>query len=343
MQLEERSFGKTNDGSPVRLITARGSGGLEISVATYGATLVSVKFPDKNGNISELTLGFDAIEPYLQKHPFFGATVGRYANRIGNASFTLNGCEYKLAKNDGENHLHGGMIGFNRVMWGYAVTADGGEARIRFTYVSPDGDEGYPGELAVAVTYVVNDDNRLRFEYEATPSASTPVNLTNHTYWNLESPGTDVRNHLLQIHAGSYLSTDENLIPDGKLIPVRDTPYDFREQTSLRTNFKAAGGYDNNFVLDGDAGALREVAVVHTPSNGRRMVVYTDQAAIQLYTANKLTEMFGHDGVAYHQYGAMCLETGGYNNAVNIEAFPSSVIEHGATYRHVTEHVFSLV
>ncbi len=237
MKLEEHKFGVTPDGATVRLIRAQGAGGLDVTVITYGATLVSVRFPDRNGVSGELTLGFDTLAGYLADHPYYGATVGRYANRIANACFELSGRRYRLTRNSGAHHLHGGAVGFNRVMWEASVAADGRTADISLHHVSPDGHEGYPGKLDVTVTFTVTDDNVLRFTYRALTDAATPINLTNHAYWNLDRPGADVRDHLLTLHADSYLWVDDELLPDGRILPVEETPYDFRSPKHIADDF----------------------------------------------------------------------------------------------------------
>lgn len=343
MRLEEYAFGSLDDGSKVRLISARSAGGLTVGVSDYGATLVSVRFPDADGVEGELTLGFDTLDGYLGSHPYFGATIGRYANRIEHGAFELDGTRYRLTKNDGDHHLHGGEVGFNRILWRASVSATPDEAQLVFRHESPAGHEGYPGNLDVTVTYIVSDDNRMRITYEATTDQATPVNLTNHAYWNLEAPGTDVRDHLLTLHADAYLAVDPDLIPTGEIVDVTGTPFDFTSEQPIGLDFAAAGGYDHNYIVNGTPGALREAARLVAPGSRRSMSVKTDQRAIQCYTSNMLERIIGRGGTAYDRFGAVCLETGGYDDAVNHPEFPSTTLRPGETYRHVTEYAFGVV
>ena len=341
MEWEKRRYGDTADGDEVWIFHFSNNRGTKFSAISYGATLVSVQTPDRQGVSGEITLGFDDLEGYLGPHPYFGSTAGRYANRIGGARFELDGTEYELAANDGPNHLHGGVVGFNRKIWNGESFVESGSAGIHFTLSSPDGDEGYPGYLQVSVTYCLNEDNELFINYRCESEKPTPVNLTNHTYWNLNAPGRDVRDHVLKLSSERRLSIDKSLIPNGDLVEIESTPYDFRKPKPLRDDFEEAGGYDDCFVVEGEPGVMRPAAEISDHTSGRTMVVETTQPAIQLYTSNMLTDTPGRGGIMFRQYGAFCLETGGYNNAVNIPQFPSTILRPGETYEHSTLHRFA--
>ena len=348
MKIETKSFGALPGGQNAQMFRAVGRGGLEVTASDYGATLVSVRFPDKDGITGEITLGFDGIDGYLGNHPYFGATVGRYANRISNASFVLDGKRYELPKNIGSHHLHGGVVGFNRVLWDgrfdviESVDSNDSKAIISFRYRSVDGEEGYPGTLDVTASYVVGDDNTLGILFDATSDAPTPINLTNHTYWNIDAPGRNVFDHILTLHSDARLFVDEDYMPDGRIIPVDNTPYDFRKPKTIGEDFEEAGGYDTNYIVRGGDGTLRETAVVESPRSGRTMSVATTQAAIQLYTTNMMDDIDGRDGTIFHRFGALCLESGCYNNAVNISTFPTSILRPGERYAHSTIHTFGV-
>ncbi len=340
MNIRKEAFGELSTGEKVTRFILGNDSGLTISAIDYGAILTSVVFPDRKGNPGEITLGCDSIDGYEGENPYFGATIGRYANRISGPGFSLGGKTYSLAGNDSGVHLHGGEAGFNRKMWRAEVEAETERGEIRFHRRSPDGEENYPGNLEVTVSFILTEDNTLSFEYSATTDKYTPVNLTNHTYWNLAGPGNDIYDHLLTLNADRYLEVDERLLPTGRLIAVDGTPFDFRQEKRVGKDFAEPGGYDHCFVLINGNGEMESAATVKDPSSGRCMSIDTNQPAIQFYTSNLLEDTTGRDGVTFKKHGAMCLETEAYINAVNIPAFPESVLKPGDVYQHTTRHKF---
>lgn len=342
MNYEEALFGKTKDGDDVRSITVSNHRGLSAKLISYGATLISVKMPDKHGTIGEITLGFDTLDGYLDRHPYFGSTVGRYANRISEAKFVLDGKEYSLYKNDGNNHLHGGLNGFDRRIWDIDVRSAQSEITVSFSRTSADGEEGYPGNVNVSVDFTLNEDNDLFFDYRGKSDKPTPLNLTNHTYWNLAGPGETVLEHMLNINARRYLSIDAELIPDGGVHDVSNTAFDFTAEKEIGRDIEQVNGYDHCFILD-EGNGLRSAARLHDPVSGRSMEVFTTLPAIQLYTANMLEDTVGRSNVIYRRHGAVCLETAAYNNAVNMPDFPPVILRPGTEYRETTKHHFESV
>lgn len=340
MNIKKERFGNLADGTEVTRFVLQNGQGLSIEAMDYGANLISVKVPDRDGSPGEVTLGFDDLPAYEGDHPYFGATIGRYANRIADAKFTLKGRTYELYANDGDAHLHGGKAGFDRRMWDAEVEADGARGAVKFHRVSADGEEGYPGALDTTVAFVLTEENELYFEYAAETNAATPVNLTNHTYWNLAGPGSPVYDHFLTIESNQYLAVDDKLLPNGELLQCSGTAFDFSSGKPIGKDIDAAGGYDHCYVLSGDSGALRKAAEVKEPGSGRCMSIETTQPAVQFYTSNMLEDTGGRGGMVYRRHGALCLETGCYNNAVNIPDFPSSVLMPGDSYRHTTRHRF---
>ncbi len=344
------AFGKTKDGTPVDIYTLTNRHGMTAKVMTYGATLTELIVPDRAGRPADVVLGFDRIEPYLAGTPYFGATVGRVANRIARGTFTLNGKTYHLATNNGPHHLHGGNVGFDKVVWqAEVIPANDGQA-VKFTHRSPDGDEGYPGTLDVTVTYTLTDGNELRLDYTATTDKPTPLNLTNHTYFNLAGEGNGlILDHVMMIAADSFTPTDDLLIPTGQILPVKGTMMDFTSPTPLGARIDKVpsappGGYDHNFVLrPAPAGQpLRLAARVVEPRSGRTMEVRTTEPAIQLYTGNFLDGTIkNRNGVPYLKHSAFCLETQHYPDSVNHPNFPSTILEPGTLYRSTTVYAFS--
>ena len=341
----QQQFGKTGDGTETTLFTCTNGHGARMQVTDYGARLVALDVPDKNGKLANVTLGFDSAEKYAAHSAFFGCTTGRFANRIAKGRFTLEGKEYKLATNNGANHLHGGTKGFDRYVWkGEAVeTKDGVGAR--FTFRSKDGDEGYPGALDVAVMFLLTDKNEVRIDYVATTDKPTVLNLTNHAYWNLAGAGSgDVLRQKIFIDADNYLPVDDGLIPTGKLAPVKGTAMDFTEPKEIGSRIaetkKGAppGGYDHCYVLRGQKGELALAARVEDPQSGRIMEVYTTEPAMQFYTANFLDGDEKNGG--HKQHGAFCLETQHYPDSPNQPAFPSTVLRPGQTYKQTTVYKF---
>lgn len=338
-------FGKTHDGDEVQGHLLENSSGLSLRLINYGAIVQSVRFAGRDGDPEEITLGFDRLDDYLHEHPYFGATIGRYGNRIAGGEFSLLGEDYKLAVNNGPNHLHGGLRGLDKVLWASEESRAPEAAGVRFNYSSPDGEEGYPGRLDVWVTYTLDEENRIIIEYEARTSAATPVNLTNHTYWNLSGAGSgDILGHELTLVSDSYLPVDENLIPTGDLAGVEGSPMDFRSPMPVGGRIKEVqGGYDHCYVLgDSPSQEPRPAAILRDPVSGRCMRVSTTEPGIQLYTGNFLDGIKGAGGEVFERHGAICLEAQHFPDSPNQPGFPSTILSPGDTYRQVTVHEFSV-
>ncbi len=338
-------FGKTPDGQEISVWTIRNKNDCVAKVTDYGAILTELHVPDKNGKLGDIVLGFDNLKGYLDGSPYFGATVGRVANRIAKGKFKLKGKEYTLATNNGPNHLHGGKVGFDKVVWQAATSADG--KSVSFHYTSKDGEEGYPGALKVRVTYTLTDDNELKVDYEATADQATPVNLTHHSYFNLggAAAGT-ILDHELTLQADTYTPTDDTLIPTGEVKPVAGTPLDFTAPTAIGKRIDQLkgepGGYDHNFVLRGKMGELRSAAIVRDPKSGRMMEILTTEPGLQFYSGNFLDgKLKGKGGVTYVKHHGFCLEAQHYPDSVNQPHFPTVILEPGQTYKQTTVHKFS--
>lgn len=341
------------DGRPVKLYTLTNAHGMKATISDWGATLVSLEVPGRDGEMADVVLGFDRVEPYSGASPYMGSTVGRYANRIALGKFTLDGQEYTLAANNPPNHLHGGTVGFDKQLWeskpiGREVMPGGGAGvGVKFDYTSPDGEEGFPGTLTCSVTYTLTDDNELSFDYVATTDKPTIVNLTNHAYWNLagESSGKTVLDHELTIHATKYTPMDDTFIPTGELAPVDGTPVDFTTPHAIGERIAQIpgdpGGYDHNFAIDGAIKTLRPAAKVKDPKSGRVMEISTTEPGLQFYTGNFLDgTLTGKGGVSYQKNFALCLEAQTYPDTPNKPNFPSCVLRPGETYRQTTVHKF---
>jgi aldose 1-epimerase len=347
MSANEEPFGQTADGREVTLYTLTNTNGLRVRITNYGAILVSLEVPDRDGKLADITLGFDALDGYLAVHPYFGATVGRYANRIGKARFELDGVEYELAANDGENHLHGGIKGFDKVVWRPEnLWANDNEALVKMSYISEDDEEGYPGNLACAVTYTLTKDDELKINYEAETDKTTVVNLTNHSYFNLAGQGSgDILGHELTLNADKYTPVDEGLIPTGEIRSVKDSPMDFTLPMSIGSRIKQVGdGYDHNYVLNSgpDLSGLALAARAYEPTSGRVMEIFTTEPGVQLYTGNFLDgSLTGKAGKVYKKHYAFCLETQHFPDSPNKPEFPSVVLQPGQKYTSVTVHKFS--
>jgi aldose 1-epimerase len=349
-RMEKSSYGRTAEGDAVELFTLRNAKGMVVRIATYGATVVSLEVPDRNGRHADVVLGFDTLAGYLGEHPHFGGVVGRYANRIAGGRFTLDGVAYVLAKNNGENHLHGGIRGFDRkVFKGSDASSSAGPA-VALAYLSKDGEEGYPGNLSVTVTYTLTDANELRIHYEATTDKKTVVNLSNHSYFDLAGQGAgDILGHRLVLDASKFTPVDQGLIPTGEPRPVEGTPFDFRKATAIGARIDAPDpqivlgkGYDHNFVVDGPAGRQRRAARVVEPRSGRVMEVFTTEPGVQFYTGNFLDgSVKGKGGKAYGRREGFCLETQHFPDSPNHPSFPSTVLEPGGRYDTTTVFRFS--
>lgn len=336
------SYGTLPDGRETGLFTLTNSHGLRAKVTDFGAILVSVETPDREGNIAPVTLGFDTLDGWMKDDCYLGATVGRFGNRIRDGKFTLEGKHYTLATNNTPGgipcHLHGGNVGFNKRLWDAQPSADGHS--VTFTYHSPDGEEGYPGNLTARVTYTLTEDNELIWEAEATSDAATPLNMVHHTYWNLGGDlSTPITDHLLVLDADTFLPTDSGLIPTGDKAPVDHTPMDFKTPHMIGEHIGAdfeplhlAGGYDHCWVVNGESGTLRPAARLSHSGTGRVMEIFTDQPGIQFYAGNFLPN---------HRTG-LCLETQNFPDAPNQPTFPNSILRPGETYRHVMVHRFGV-
>lgn len=348
--MEKKPFGKTASGEEVDLYTLR-NGSAEVSITTWGAAVTSVRVPDRDGVLSDVVLGFDTLAPYLKEHPFFGVVVGRYANRIGQARFTLDHKEYTLVANNGKNQLHGGPEGFYRKVWkAEEIDAKEGPA-LKLTYVSPDGEQGYPGTLTASVVYTLTDDSALRMEYSATTDKLTVVNLTNHAYFNLAGQGEgEILAHELTVRAARYTPVDETSIPTGELRSVANTPFDFRKPTALGARIGAqepqliiGKGYDHNFVLDGAVTKKpRLVASMRDPKTGRVLEILTTEPGLQLYTGNFLDgKITGKAGKVYAYRTGFCLETQHYPDSPNHPSFPPVTLRPGKRYQSTTLYRFT--
>jgi len=346
MTLKQETFGKTPDGTPVLRYTLTNSRGMTVKVMEYGAILTEVWVPDDKGAITNVVLGFDNLDQYVKGHPFFGATTGRFANRIADGKFTLDGKEYTLAKNNGPNHLHGGLKGFDKKVWkSRPLPATDREVGVEFSYVSPDGEEGYPGTMTVIVTYTLTADNELRIDYQATTDKATVVNLTNHSYFNLAGGGS-ILDTLLMIDADRYTVPDATLIPTGELVPVKGTSLDFRVPKPIGRDIAAVmegtKGYDHNYVLNSGGGAPALCARATDPRSGRVMEVWTTEPGVQLYCGNHLNgSVKGVGGVSYPQHSGFCLETQHFPDSPNKPGFPSCVLRPGQTLKSTTAFKFS--
>jgi len=329
--------------------TLKNQSGMEVRVATYGARVTSIKVPDREGNFADVVLGYDAVESYqtAEKKPYFGVTVGRYGNRIAHGRFTIEGAAYQLECNNGPNHLHGGVVGFDKVEWKAEPIKNG----VRFSYLSKDGEEGYPGNLDVTVTYTLSDENGLRIDYYATTDQPTPINLTNHSYFNLAGEGApSVLDQILMINADAFVPIDPASIPLGPLAPVEDTPFDFREAKPIgrdidRKDEQLANGqgYDHNFVLNKDNQELSLAATLFDPASGRFMEVLTEEPGIQCYSGNFLNgTLVGKSGRAYARRSAICLETQHFPDSPNHPDFPNTILRSGEEYETQTIYRFSV-
>jgi aldose 1-epimerase len=339
---QKSSFGQLPDGTAVDLYTLTNAHGLVAKLSTYGAIITELHVPDRQGKLGDIVLGFDNLGQYLERHPYFGATVGRVANRIAKGAFVLDGKTYQLAINNGPNALHGGLKGFDKKVW-QAEPQPG--AAVAFTYTSPDGEEGYPGTLKVTVTMALTDADELSIDYRATTDQATPVNLTNHSYFNLAGAG-DVLAHELMLAADAYTPVDSALIPTGEIKPVQGTPLDFTSPAAIGARFSqiqtSPVGYDNNFVLRSGGKALALAGRVYEPKTGRVLEVSTTEPGIQLYTANFLDgSLKGKGGVVYGRHSAFCLEAQHFPDSVNQPKFPSVILRPGQTYRQTTTHRFT--
>ena len=350
VSVKEESFGEV-DGKGVSLFTISNQNGMEVKITNYGGIITALKVPDKTGKTEDVVLGYDNLEGYLDKTPYFGAIIGRYGNRIAGGRFELNNQTYVLAKNNNENHLHGGERGFDKVVWDAEIVKGEDNVQLVLKYLSPDGEEGYPGTLQAEVTYVIDGTNQVKIDYRATTDKATVVNLTNHSYFNLTgNPAKTILDHELMIKSEYFLAVDSTLIPTGDLVKVAGTPFDFSEFRRIgegideeHTQILRGGGYDHCFVFAEGSGELKNVASLYDPFSGRVMEVFTTEPGMQFYSGNFLDgSIKGKDGVAYNYRSALCLETQHYPDSPNQPAFPSVLLNPGEEYLSSTIYRFSL-
>lgn len=350
MKILKESFGEL-EGKKVDIYTLKNAGNIEVKITNYGGIVTSIKVPDKNGKFDDVVLGFNNLQDYLSSNTYFGAIVGRYANRIGNAKFSIDGQEYTLAKNNWMNCLHGGVKGFDKVLWEAEPVTGKGSQSLKLHYMSRDGEEGFPGNLDVTVTYTLTDDNSLKIDYLATTDKPTVVNLTNHTYWNLAGEGSgDILGHQLMLNSGAFTPVDRGSIPTGEIRSVEDTPMDFRKPAAVGERIgsdyeqlKFGNGYDHNWVINsGDDDKLIPAATVYEPVSGRYMEVYTTEPGVQFYSGNFLNNITGKSGRAYEPRSGLCLETQHYPDSPNKPEFPTVVLYPGETYSTTTVYKFSV-
>jgi aldose 1-epimerase len=344
--LKKQPFGKTPDGNDISLYTLTNKNGMEVAITNFGGIVVSIKVPDRSGNFADVVLGYDSLEGYLTNPSYFGAIIGRYANRIARGKFTLDGKTYTLAQNNGENSLHGGTIGFNKKVWTGRDISTPKAPSLELNYVSNDGEEGYPGNLSVRVVYTLTAQNELKIEYSATTDKNTVLNLTNHSYFNLAGKGSaNILGHILTIHSDKFTPVDSGLIPTGESRSVQGTPFDFRKSTAIGDRItqddgqlKLGRGYDHNWIVThAKVGDVSLAARVSEPRTGRVLEVWTDQPGIQFYSGNFLDgTIHGNGGVVYGQRSGFCLETQHYPDSPNHPEFPSTLLKPGGRFHSTT-------
>jgi aldose 1-epimerase len=343
MSIEKQAFGKTADGKDVDLYTLTNANGLKTQITNYGGIVTTLHVPDRDGKLDDIVLGYETLDEYIANSPYFGALIGRCGNRIGKGKFSLEGVEYTLATNDGANHLHGGTKGFDKVVWDAEPLETPDGPAIKLTYLSADGEEGYPGNLKSTAIYTLTNDNELKVEYEAETDKTTVLNLTHHGYFNLAGHGSgDILSHELMLTADNYTPVDEGLIPTGEIRAVKGTPMDFTTPTAVGARIeKVKGGYDHNYVLNNSDGSLALAASVYEPKTGRLMEISTTEPAIQFYSGNFLDGSNKGKGAVYNKHNGFCLETQHYPDSPNKPEFPSIVLKPGEKYTHLTVHKFS--
>lgn len=346
-KVEVVPFGKLPDGRSVDAIVLKNSNGMVVKLLTYGAIISECWVPDRDGKLANVALGFDNLEQYLAKHPRFGSTIGRYANRIKGAEFELDGVKYKLAANKGTTTIHGGNIGFDKVVWkieesgkvekeGYAYAA------AKLSYLSVDMEEGFPGNLKVEIEFRLEDSNSLMINYRASTDKATPINLTNHSYFNLRGAGCgNILDHVASFNAGKYTPLNEDFVPTGEFATVEGTPFDFRKQTRIGERIEQAGGYDLNYVINMRPGDIEGVGSVIDPESGRCLTTFTDQPGFQFFTANGLDGSIVGLGGKYEQYAGFCIETQHFPDSLHHPNFPSTILRPGETFGSITQYAFS--
>ncbi|TSA26270.1 MAG: galactose mutarotase [Bacteroidetes bacterium] len=341
LSVMKEPFGTMNN-REVFLYTLTNSSGIVVKITNYGGIITQIWTPDRRGEPGDIVLGYDSLKGYIDNNPYFGAIVGRYANRIAKGQFKLMDTTYHLATNNGDNHLHGGAKGFDKVVWDATEIQDSSSVGLELTYLSQDGEEGYPGSLRVKVTYILNDDNELKTIITATTDKPCPVNLCNHTYFNLNKADTNILGHILSIVAAQFTDVDDDLIPTGDLPPVAGTPMDFNTPHEIGSQIEEVkGGYDHNYVLDKTPGDLALAATLLEPKSGREVKIYTTQPGLQFYSGNFLDgSIRGKDGKVYNQHYGLCLETQHFPDSPNHPNFPNTILRPGETYREITVYKF---
>ena len=341
--VQQAPFGKTKDGKPVKVYTLTNARGASARIMNYGAVLIQLKMPDKDGNMGDVVLGLDSVKPYEGTVPYFGATVGRYANRIAKGRFSVGGKSYKLAINNGPNSLHGGLKGYDKRVWKAVPLTTSSGPSLTLLLTDKAGTEGYPGTVNVSVTYTLRNDNTLRIVYNATTTKATPFNITNHSYFNLKDAGkSDIKGHYLHLYADRYTPVDGTLIPTGEIAPVAGTPYDFTKTHLIGQDIDEVKGYDVNYVPNGKG--FRQAAGVVEPTTGRTLQCWTDLPGTQLYTGFFLDgTITGRNKAKYDQYHAFCLETQFFPDSPNQKNFPSSILRPGKPFHSVTEYRFGVM
>ena len=347
MAITRDFYGYTQDGEEVHSFTLKNRIGVEVKIINFGGRIISIKVPDRDGNFEDVVLGYDKLEEYIKDNNGFGATIGRFANRIENAKFELKGIEYKVSENCGKHHIHGGFIGFDKVVWKANIVKD--EA-LELSYTSKDGEEGFPGELQVKVEFILTEDNALKLEYYAISDKDTVVNLTNHSYFNLSGHKSgDILSHELQLKADYFTVIDKDGLPTGEIRYVKETALDFTVRKPIGNDInseyeqiKLGSGYDHNFVLENGGKAPEKFAEVYDETTGRLMKVYTTKPGVQFYTANFLKNQPGKQGTIYNRRNGLCLETQHYPNSLKHSNFPSPILKAEEEYKHITIYKFSV-
>lgn len=344
MEIKHEFFGKLKDNREVYRYIISNDNGITIKIINYGGIIQSIEMPDKNGQMEDIVLGFDNLDAYLGDHPYFGALIGRYANRIANAHFIIGDVDYKLTKNEGEKCLHGGKNGFDKVLWSAEEFQHDQETGLILDYFSPHLENGFPGNLRVKVVYTLTNENELKIDYEAETDKSTHVNFTQHSYFNLTACKSDVLNHMLYVKADEITETDEESIPTGNFIKVKDTAYDFNAIKPIKEDFhNTTNGYDDNFVLNKPKNQLESVAKLIEPDSKRSIEVFTTEPGLQIYTGNYLDNIKGKKGIPYQKNYGVCLETQHYPDSPNHPHFPSTLVEQGKKFTSRTVYKFGLI
>jgi aldose 1-epimerase len=348
-RIKSEPFGKAPDGTPVELFTLKNLNGLSVQITNYGGIITTLNVPDKDGNFEDVVLGYYTLEEYIKKSPHFGCLVGRFGNRIANGKFMLDGVEYQMAINNGPNHLHGGLEGFDKKVWAPEMITEENGSALKLTYLSPDGEENYPGNLNVEAVYRLNDDNELILTFSATTDKKTVLNLTHHSYFNLKGHGNgNILDHEIQFNSLEFIPIDSTSIPLGLLMNVSDTPFDFLQPKPIGQDIEAnheqirnGGGYDHSFVVDGYNEELKLACTVREPASGRIMEVWTTEPAVQFYTGNFLDgSITGKDGKVYNKRYGFCLEAQHYPDSPNHPEYPTTVLGPGQTYDQTTIYKF---